>query len=146
MIDRDKIFENNFESNEFEMLANFSFDIDPNWADNRPEEEKIHYDLISREIHDLIINSRFKVFNNIDEHFRNNKLKKIDINDVYGYIVGELSTSYNRIDIFSEVCIYFDINPTKFYGSLSNVYKEDLVVELDLKTGILGRKKIKKLF
>jgi hypothetical protein len=31
-----------------------------------------------------------------------------------------------NIDLFSELCVYFDINPTKFYSSLSNVYKEDL--------------------
>lgn len=146
MIDRDKIFENNFESPDFEMLPNFSFDLDPTWKDNRSEEEKIHQELISGEIHELITNSRFKVFNEIDEHGRNTKLKKLEINDVYGYIVDELIRNYGRIDIFSELCTYFDINPTKFYSSLSNVYKEDLIEELDRKTGILSQKNIKKLF
>lgn len=146
MIDRDKIFENNFESPDFEMLPNFSFDLDPTWKDNRSEEEKIHQELISGEIHELITNSRFKVFNEIDEHGRNTKLKKLEINDVYGYIVDELLRNYGRIDIFSELCTYFDINPTKFYSSLSNVYKEDLIEELDRKTGILSQKNIKKLF
>ena len=51
MINRDKIFENNFESPDFEMLPNFSFDLDPTWKDNRSEEEKIHQELISGEIH-----------------------------------------------------------------------------------------------
>lgn len=146
MINRDKIFENNFESPDFEMLPNFSFDLDPAWKDNRSEEEKIHQELISGEIHELITNSRFKVFNEIDEHGRNTKLKKLEINDVYGYIVDELLRNYGRIDIFSELCTYFDINPTKFYSSLSNVYKEDLIEELDRKTGILSQKNIKKLF
>jgi len=146
MINRDKIFENNFESPDFEMLPNFSFDLDPTWKDNRSEEEKIHQELISGEIHELITNSRFKVFNEIDEHGRNTKLKKLEINDVYGYIVDELLRNYGRIDIFSELCTYFDINPTKFYSSLSNVYKEDLIEELDRKTGILSQKNIKKLF
>ena len=146
MINRDKIFENNSESPDFEMLPNFSFDLDPTWKDNRSEEEKIHQELISGEIHELITNSRFKVFNEIDEHGRNTKLKKLEINDVYGYIVDELLRNYGRIDIFSELCTYFDINPTKFYSSLSNVYKEDLIEELDRKTGILSQKNIKKLF
>lgn len=146
MENRDKIFDNNFDSPDFEMLPNFSFDIDPSWTDTRSEEDKIHYDLIARQIHELITNSRFKVFNVIDEHGRNVKLKKVEINEVYGYIVDEMCKNYSRIDLFSELCTYFDINPTKFYNSLSNVYKEDLIVELDSKTGILDRKNIKKLF
>mgnify|MGYP000055718267 len=143
---RDKIFDNNFESPDFEMIPNFSFEVEPSWKDNRPEEDKIHYALIANEIHELITNSRFKVFNEIDDHGRNTKLKKVEINDVYGYIIGEMTKNYSRIDLFSELCIYFDVNPTKFYNSLSNIYKEDLIRELDLKTGILERKNISKLF
>jgi len=143
---RDKIFDNNFESPDFEMIPNFSFEVEPSWKDNRPEEDKIHYALIANEIHELITNSRFKVFNEIDDHGRNTKLKKVEINDVYGYIIGEMTKNYSRIDLFSELCIYFDVNPTKFYNSLSNIYKEDLIQELDLKTGILERKNISKLF
>lgn len=145
-MDRDKIFDNNFDSPDFEMLPNFSFEIDPIWADDRDEEEKIHYELISSEIHQMVTKSRFKVFNDIDEHGRNLKLKKIDINDVYGYIIDDMKKKYSRIDVFSELCSYFDINPAKFYNSLSNIYKEELIEELDNRTGILGRKNIKKLF
>jgi hypothetical protein len=146
MENRDKIFDNNFDSPDFEILPNFSFNLDPSWTDSKSEEEKIHYQLISTTIHELVINSRFKKFNEIDEHGRNTKLKKVEINDVYGYVVGEMVKNYSRIDIFSEMCTYFDINPTKFYNSLSNVYKEDLIEELDRKTGILDRKNINKLF
>ena len=48
--------------------------------------------------------------------------------------------------MFSELCNYFNIPSNKFYNSLSNVYKEDLIIELDKKTGILSKKNIKKLF
>lgn len=146
MENRDKIFDNNFDSPDFEILPNFSFNLDPSWTDSKSEEEKIHYQLISTTIHELVMDSRFKKFNEIDEHGRNAKLKKVEINDVYGYVVGEMVKNYSRIDIFSEMCTYFDINPTKFYNSLSNVYKEDLIEELDRKTGILDRKNINKLF
>ena len=146
MENRDKIFDNNFDSPDFEILPNFSFNLDPSWTDSKSEEEKIHYQLISTTSHELVMDSRFKKFNEIDEHGRNAKLKKVEINDVYGYVVGEMVKNYSRIDIFSEMCTYFDINPTKFYNSLSNVYKEDLIEELDRKTGILDRKNINKLF
>lgn len=142
---RDKIFNNNFESPDTDF-GHINFELDPATKDLQDEEDKIHYELIAREIHKLIGLSRFKVFNNIDELGRCSTLKKSDINDIYGYIIDEMSAKNSRIDIFSELCVYFDINPTKFYSSLSNVYKEDLIQELDLRTGILKRKNIKKLF
>jgi hypothetical protein len=58
----------------------------------------------------------------------------------------ELSTKFSIIDLFSELCDYFNINPTKFYSSLSNKYKEALIQELDKKTNVLKRKNINKLF
>lgn len=142
---KDKIFNNNFDSPEFEF-GSINFDLDPSVKDNKDEEDRIHYEMIARKIHELIGLSRFKVFNEVDELGKCNKLRKNDINDVYGYIVDEMAAKWSRIDLFSELCVYFDIKPVKFYSSLSNVYKEDLIQELDAKTGILDKKNIKKLF
>ena len=141
----DKIFNNSFDTPEFE-LGNISFDLDPSLREELDEEEKIHYEMIARKIHELITVSRFKIFNEVDELGKCNKLRKTDINEVYGYIVDEMQAKWSRIDIFSEMCVYFDIRPVKFYSSLSNVYKEDLIQELDKKTGILEKKNIKRLF
>lgn len=141
----DKIFNNSFDTPDFE-LTSISFELDPSIRDDQDAEDKIHYEMIARKIHELITVSRFKVFNEIDDLGRCNKLKKTDINDVYGYIIDEVGANWSRIDLFSEMCIYFDIKPAKFYSSLSNVYKEDLIQELDAKTGILEKKNIKRLF
>lgn len=145
-MERDKIFDNNFDSPDFEMLPNMSFELDSSYRDDLDEDIKIHYEMVANMIHELIEVSRFKEFNYVDDLGRCKKLKKSDINDVYGYIVDEMKTKFSRIDIFSEMCVYFDIAPDKFYSSLSNVYKEDLIQELDIKTGILERKNINKLF
>lgn len=145
MAKNDKIFNNSFDTPEFE-LGNISFELDPSVRNDQDEEERIHYDMIARLIHELILKSRFKVFNDIDAQGKCNKLKKNDVNDVYGYIIDEIGSNWSKIDLFSEMCIYFDIKPAKFYSSLSNVYKEDLIQELDAKTGILEKKNIKKLF
>jgi hypothetical protein len=142
----DKIFDNNFDSPDFELNGQIKFDLDPSMEDSRSQEEQIHYEIIARNIHDLIQNSRFKIFNEVDDLGRCTKLKKADINEVYGFIVDELVANYSRIDLYSELCVYFDIKPDKFYSSLSNVYKEDLIQELDIRTGILDKKNIKKLF
>lgn len=145
-MNRDKIFENNFDSPDFDIQPNMSFELESGYKDEMDEDIKIHYEMIAKQIHKLIGLSRFKEFNDVDDLGQCKKLKKTDINDVYGYIVDEMKSKFSRIDIFSEMCVYFDIKPDKFYNSLSNVYKEDLIQELDLKTGILGRKNINKLF
>lgn len=142
---KDKIFNNSFDTPEFE-LSNISFDLDPSLKDELDAETKIHYEMIARKIHELILASRFKVFNEVDDLGKCNKLRKTDINEVYGYILDEIGKNWSNIDLFSELCIYFDIKPAKFYSSLSNVYKEDLIQELDRKTGILEKKNIKRLF
>ena len=144
---RDKIFDNTFEDGgDFELNGSISFNLNPQYADNRDEEEKLESEQIRNKIHELITNSRFKKFNEVDEFQQITKLRKIDINEVYGFMYDELHSKYSIIDLFSELCDYFNINPTKFYSSLSNKYKEDLIQELDKKTNVLKRKNINKLF
>tara|TARA_B100001287_G_C22509082_1_gene447333 strand:+ start:69 stop:512 length:444 start_codon:yes stop_codon:yes gene_type:complete len=142
----DKIFDNTFDAPEGEVKGTISFNLDSSVKGNYSEEEIIHYEMLAKEIHELISNSRFKKFNKIDEFANAIKLKKLDINEVYGFMVDELAANYSRIDIFSEMSSYFNIHPTKFYNSLSNVFKEELITELDKKTGILSKKNINKLF
>ena len=144
---RDKIFDNTFEDGgDFELNGSISFNLNPQYTDNRDEEEKIESEQIRNKIHELITNSRFKKFNEIDEFQQITKLRKLDINEVYGFMYDELHDRYSIIDLFSELCDYFNINPTKFYSSLSNKYKEDLIQELDKKTNVLQRKNINKRF
>jgi|TARA_B110000977_G_scaffold57972_1_gene78820 predicted house-cleaning noncanonical NTP pyrophosphatase (MazG superfamily) len=144
---RDKIFDNTFDDGgDFELNGTISFNLNPQYSDNRDEEDKIESNLIRNTIHELIDNSRFKKFNVVDEFQQVTKLRKLDINEVYGFIFDEMSEKYSLIDLFSELCDYFNINPTKFYSSLSNKYKEDLIHALDEKTNVLKRKNINKLF
>ena len=49
MAKNDKIFNNNFESPDTEF-SNINFELDPNVKDNKDEEDKIHFELIAREI------------------------------------------------------------------------------------------------
>mgnify|MGYP000160600449 FL=1 len=142
----DKIFDNSFESAEFELDTNISFNVSPQYSDDRPEEDKITQKILQEKIHELIEASRFKKFNELDEFSDSRKLRKNDINDVYDYVLGELLKNYSRIDVFSELCDYFNLHPTKFYNSLSNVFKEGLIEELDDRTGVLSKKNINRLF
>jgi len=143
---RDKIFDNTFEETEFEFDTSMSFELSPRVVDNRSEEDKIEADLIASTIHDLITNSRYKKFNVIDEFQQTVKLKKIDINEVYEFISDETRSTFSLVDVFSELCDYFNINPTRFYQSLGNKFKEELIEQLDERTNILQRKNINRLF
>lgn len=142
----DKIFDNTFESSEFELNGNVTFTVSPQYSDDRPEEDKIEQEALRQDIHECIEASRFKSFNKLDEFAQAEKLKKGDINDVYEYIIDELGRKYNCIDIFSELSDYFNVNPNKFYSSLANSFKEQLIEELDKKTGILKSRNINRLF
>ena len=143
---RDKIFDNKFEEQEFELNSNISFAISPQYSDDRSEEDKIESEIIMKKIHDLVSDSEFSKFNVIDEFQQTKKLKKIDINNVYEYINREMKNQHSMVTVFSELCEYFNVNPTKFYSSLGNKFKEELIIELDKTTGILKRKNINRLF
>ena len=143
---RDKIFDNKFEEQEFELQSNISFAISPQYSDDRSEEDKIESEIIMKKIHDLISKSEFSKFNVIDEFQQTKKLKKIDINSVYEYINRRMKNEHSMVNVFSELCEYFNVNPTKFYSSLRNKFKEELIIELDKTTGILKKKNINRLF
>ena len=142
----DKIFNNTFESSEFELNGSISFEVSKQYSDDRSEDEKIELDMVRRDIHEVILASRFKQFNDLDEMNDTKKLKKLDINENYEYVSGELVKKYSLIEIFSETCDYFNVHPSKFYSSLGNKFKEELIQELDNRTNILKRKKINRLF
>src|SRR6056300_1328531 len=142
----DKIFDNTFEETEFELNGNVTFTVSPQYSDDRPEEDKIEQEALRKDIHELITVSRFNEFNKIDEFGDTQKLKKTDINEVYEFIIDEINHKYNCIDVFSELSDYFNINPNKFYSSLANSFKENLIEELDKKTGILKSRNINRLF
>ena len=112
MAKNDKIFNNNFESPDTEF-TNITFELDPNVKDTKSEEDKIHFELIAREIHRLIEVSRFKSFNKIDSLGKCATLKKADINSIYGYIVDEMSIKNSRIDLFSELCVHYQMYTKK---------------------------------
>ena len=145
----DKIFDNKFEQNDgFEENSQKpTFTLHSDFATKYDSaEEEIHYKMLFNEIDTLVVKSKYQKLNEIGTNGKVAKLTKIQINEIYSLIVSNIGSKFNKIEIFSTVSDYFDIFPTKFYNSLSNTYKEDLIMELDKKMDILEKKKIKKLF
>ena len=146
----DKIFDNSFEQNEGfeENSGKPTFTISSQFERKTFDsaEEEIHFNMLFDEVDKLIRESKYQKLNEIKEDGKIAKLNKIQINEIYSLVVRTIGNKFNRIEIFSTVSDYFDIFPTKFYNSLSNTYKEALIMELDSRMNILEKKKIKKLF
>lgn len=141
----DKIFNNTYgESDPLENPINFN--VSPGYGDETDPDDKMHSDLLFKRVDDLIKGSEFEHLNEVTEGGVIKKLNKVQINKVFYYIIEHLGSSYTRIDLFSVLSDYFDVFPNKFYNSLSNKFKDELIKELDDKYNILEKRKIRKLF
>jgi len=142
---RDKIFNNDYGSQDLsENKINFT--VSPRYEDDLDVDDRMHYNLLFEKIDDLIKGSEFENLNKVTESGVIKKLNKIQINKVFSYIINNIGDDYTRIDLFSVISDYFDVFPKKFYNSLSNKFKDELIRELDDKYGILRKKNINKLF
>jgi hypothetical protein len=140
----DKIFDNSFEESEYDGRS-VNWKADPSWSNDKDTESSIVDNILMERIDFLIKDSKFKKLNHKAKDGKIPKLSKIQIGAVYSYIAENIK-DYNVIEIFAATSEYFDIQGSKFYNSLSNAHKDDLMVELDKRTGIIDKKGIRKLF
>jgi hypothetical protein len=141
----DKIFNNTYgESDPTENPINFT--VSPTYADDTDPDDKMHSELLFKRVDELIKGSEFEHLNEVTSDGVIKKLNKVQINKVFFYIIEHLGSSYSRVDIFSVLSDYFDVFPNKFYNSLSNKFKDELIKELDDKYNILEKRGIRKLF
>jgi len=128
MTKRDKIFDNNFGSSDHDGIPT-NYNIDPSFNDDSQPNDRVDLDIIYDEVDVLIRKSEYQKYNEVDEKGNFKKLNKVDINKVYSFVSSDLK--HPKIEIFSVLSDYFDINYTKFYDSLSNKFKGELVEELE---------------
>jgi hypothetical protein len=140
----DKIFGNTYGDGTYDGPT--SFKVDPSYESGLSPEDAIHYDILMKKIDDIIKNSSFAELNKVTPDGNTKKLNKIQINQVFLLIINNIGTDYTRVDVFGSLSDYFDIIPNKFYNSLSNKYKDELIRELDDKYNILKKKNIRTLF
>ena len=141
----DKIFNNTYGQQEVDTKP-ISFSIAPAYNTSRDTDDQIHYDLLLKKIDELIVGSEFEELNKVTPEGIAKKLNKVQINQVFFYIIQHIGNAYSRVDLFAVISDYFDVFPNKFYNSLSNKFKDELICELDDKYNILEKKKIRKLF
>jgi hypothetical protein len=142
----DKIFDNKYEEHEVDN-SQMNFTIVSDYGANLDPEGDVHASLLFDEINEIITTSKFDKYNTLKDNGSAVKLNKIQINEVYTYVISKVSRGYRRIEIWATLAEYFDIYTNKFYTSLSNKYKNELIEELDKVYQILGSSKgIKKMF
>lgn len=145
LADKDKIFNNSY--GEQDITENkVTFTVSPTYTDNMDPDDKMHYELLIKKIDKLIKGSEYEHLNEATPEGVIKKLNKVQINKVYAYIIEHVGEGYTRVDLFSVISDYFDVFPNKFYNSLSNKFKDELIKELDDKYNILEKRKIRKLF
>jgi hypothetical protein len=138
----DKIFDNTFDEAESDgRTIKFKIETD----DDGDIEGRMYSDILIKSIDELIIASDFGHLNKLTKDGKTLKLSKTQMSLIYNLIITNIK-DHSKIDIFAAITDYFDIQPAKFYNSLSNTHKEELILELDKKMNILEKKKIRKLF
>jgi len=123
---RDKIFDNEYMSTESrDKPSSFNLKHKDKPIDEIID-ERIAFDLITEFVER---DDRFKGFVTLTETGSMPKINKSDINQIYSLIITNLK-QISKIEAFSELTEYFDITPEKFYESLSNTFKTELIIEL----------------
>jgi hypothetical protein len=140
---RDKIFDNKFEESEYETQS-INFKVESTYETDEGIDDSIHSAILFEKIEVLIKNSKYSDFATYSEA-NDEKLSKSGINEIYLYISQNIK-GYSKTEIFSTLSDFLDVAPNKFYNSLSNAAKEELILELDKKLNILDKKGIRKLF
>jgi hypothetical protein len=125
---RDKIFQNTYDETEIDT-SDISFKVDPT---HQPKTYEYTLDekMILVKVEEILEHAeRFNKFRIPDQEGNYKKMNKSDINDVYSYVTTTLQNE-PKIEIFSIISSIFDINADKFYESLSNSFKTQLITEL----------------
>ena len=144
-VEKDKIFNNTYGEQDLGGQK-INFTVAAGFGDGMDPDDKQHYDSLFDVVDMLIKGSEFEHLNEATPDGVIKKLNKVQINKVFFYIIENTGRSYTRIDLFSVLSDYFDVFPNKFYNSLSNKFKDELIEELDKKYNILEKGKIRKLF
>jgi hypothetical protein len=137
---KDKIFDNQFEQTELDTTEK-TFQVDSSFLE-KTLDEKIDEQMISGQIKDLLLgNERYNRFNIKTEEGSFPKINKSDINEIYRHILDSIP-GVPIIEAFSVITSIYDISPEKFYESLSNTFKTDLISELKNRGFLKNRKSL----
>ncbi len=141
----DKIFDNKFNETQPDYDSHISFKLEEESSGDL--EDQVHYDMLYNDVDNIIKTSKkFSHLLELDKEGKEQKLTKIQMNEVYIHVINNLAMQYRKIEVFDIITDYFNIFPAKFYNALSNVFKDELLEELDKARNIYEKKRISRLF
>lgn len=124
----DKIFFNSFYESDSDG-SQITFNVDDfhkvDSYDNKIDEEKVYERMMSH----FESEEWLKKYITLGESGEFPKISKIELNEIYNYF-REKFDKINLIEIFSSLIDILDLNQSKFYESLSNTYKDELIQQL----------------
>jgi hypothetical protein len=127
-VKRDKIFDNEYEKIELDSQK-LNFSIDPSYR-IQSVDETIDEEIIKNQIFNKLgEHEKYKNYIVPGENGEYKKIGKAEINEIYLYLIKSVERS-PKIEIFSIMSEIFEIAPDKFYESLSNKFKTELIQEL----------------
>jgi hypothetical protein len=137
---RDKIFDNDFEHTELDTSEK-KLTVDSNFTE-KTLDDKIDETMFNRNIEDFIkTNFRLNNLNIRKEDGTFPKINKSEINEIFRSVTEGLP-HIPKIEVFSIVTSIYDISPEKFYESLSNTFKTELITELKGRGYLKGLKSL----
>jgi len=126
-IKRDKIFDNEYDQIELDS-SNQTFSIDTSYR-AQSIEDSIDVDLVKERLYEEIAKvEKYQAYlEPINGEFK--KIGKSEINEIYSHLNKAMGPG-TRIEIYSCMCEIYEISPDKFYESLSNKFKTELIQDL----------------
>ena len=124
----DKIFFNSFYESDSDG-SQMTFNVDDyhkvDSYDNKIDEEKI-YEKVSEYFETDEWLKQFILLNKSGEF---PKISKVELNEIYNYFREKFDKTH-LIEVFSVLIDILDLNQSKFYESLSNTFKDELIQQL----------------
>lgn len=91
----------------------------------------------------IFMGSEFEVYAKMDANGNFPKLNKKEMNGVYVHACKQIGNRFKKLEILIALHEYFDLDIEKFYKSISNIFKSQIMDELESKT---KKRKSYKLF
>lgn len=143
---RSTILDNHaYNEREYTGDTTINFRISPHVIDDRDPEDVLDEQMLFEKLDDLVRDTKFEKFNNALNTTRSSITNKT-ITEVFIFVTDHLSNEYDYLELYSVCCDYFNINESKFFTALPNMYQDRLITILTERTDYDKKYKLKRLF
>lgn len=133
----DKIFDNKFHESDYSADdATVDFQSEPFAEDFVNPHRALLVESIIKQIDD-IVETHFHEFKVVTDN-KTKRVNKDAANKIYSIVRNLIKDDFTIIDIWYYVARYFDIDTNRFFDSLDDKFKNELIMALKLNTELLN--------